>query len=168
MQTHCLFPANWFVVRADRVSVDVCCHSLSPHPLLFVVITNLPPTLRLWGIHPRPAFYCDPNAPGLCGGLGMCLLQQDQLEREQQQAAGATKKHKMPSKSEKNRSRTKKAMTSRSFKAQLNKDIYFTLLKTSHKNVFTLFQQPHPHLGYAVRAAQMCWVQRFSAKSGLS
>lgn len=75
-----------------------------PHPPLFVVTTNLPPTLRPWGIHPRPAFYRDPNAPGLCGGLGMCLLQQDQLEREQQQAAGATKKHKMPSKSEKNRS----------------------------------------------------------------
>lgn len=47
--------------------------------------------------------YNDPNVFQNCGGLGMCLLQKHQLERELQQAAGATippKFEKCPTESE--------------------------------------------------------------------
>lgn len=51
------------------------------------------PPLCLEGVpHSTPSpLYHDPNAPLHCGGLGMCLLQKDQLVREMQRAAGQEK-----------------------------------------------------------------------------
>lgn len=76
-------------MHVNVVSINVWFYSL---PLSSHHNPPLPNVSGESPIQPLPPFYHDPNAPGHCGGLGMCLLQQDQLEWEEQHAAGAGKK----------------------------------------------------------------------------
>lgn len=168
MQTHCLFPASWFVVRADRVSVDVCCHSLSPRPPLFVVTTNLPPTLCLWGIHPRPAFYCDPNAPGFVGVWECASFSRTSWSESSNKLQGQQKNTRCPRSLKKTEAAQRKRWRAALLKP--SKIRTFTSLCWKHLiKTCLLYFDNHTLISVtAVRAAQMCWVQRFSAKSGLS